>query len=338
MIVDWVQVCCITWCRQTRHPSRSFNIYFIFIAQPSNNNHSKDTAIHKKYVIEVQNHQQAMKYADPMVDLEETVRRGINNPYNDPKFFMNRVNEDFFGQPPQQRAESLYAGASPRQAIDNSLHSEAHIFDLTPQRIIAENAAAKSNLALQNQNNRRLQPLFRLAIPRQENADKSASIPSIPSPMDDSIAALLAKVSRAQNNRDTLLKKALLGSKKDVQETINPLTGLPENLEEKSYGAVTSIESVSDRQPQRRQQPAVTVVDLSRAATRRLHRIGERRGHNLSNRQFSAAEIKQNVKTDMSNLMAGTVGSNFDSIKSFLEADDILRKKLNDEINNKILQ
>ena len=58
-----------------------------------NNNNNKA----KKYVIEVQDHQQAMKYADPLTDLEETVRRGYNDPYNDRNFF-NKINEDYFQQ------------------------------------------------------------------------------------------------------------------------------------------------------------------------------------------------------------------------------------------------
>ena len=129
-----------------------------------------------------------------------------------------------------------------------------------------------------------------------------------------------------------------MGSKKDKQETkINPLTGLPENLEEKAYRAITSIESVSDQRPLQ-QAPAVTVVDLTRAAARRRHRIGEGRGGNLINRQLDATAIKPSTKTEMSSLMAGTLGSNFDSIKSFLEADDIIRNKLNNEFNNKFGQ
>lgn len=53
----------------------------------------------KSYVIEVQDHQQALKYANPIVDLEDTVRRGISDPLADPRFVINRINSDFFGNP-----------------------------------------------------------------------------------------------------------------------------------------------------------------------------------------------------------------------------------------------
>jgi len=101
-------------------------------------------------------------------------------------------------------------------------------------------------------------------------------------------------------------------------EHVNPLTGLPENLEDKAYGAVTSIESVGDDVPK---QPSSVVIDLN--AARRRQSINNNK-QKLSPRHFGA---KPSPKTNNLSLMAGTLGSNFDQIQSFLQADDILRKK-----------
>ena len=65
--------------------------YISVVKHPLQNN--------KKYVIEVQDHQQAIKAANPIVDLEDTVRRGISDPLADPRFVMNKINDDFFGIP-----------------------------------------------------------------------------------------------------------------------------------------------------------------------------------------------------------------------------------------------
>ena len=53
----------------------------------------------KKYVIEVQDHQQAMRAANPIVDLEDSVRRGVSDPFSNPNFIINRINDDLFSSP-----------------------------------------------------------------------------------------------------------------------------------------------------------------------------------------------------------------------------------------------
>ena len=52
----------------------------------------------KRYVIEVQDRQNAVKLANPIVDLEDSVQRGISDPLADPRYVLNYCSifiEDF---------------------------------------------------------------------------------------------------------------------------------------------------------------------------------------------------------------------------------------------------
>eukprot|EP00111_Clytia_hemisphaerica_P016939 TCONS_00050228-protein len=264
-----------------------------------NHFHNKN---HKKYVIEVQDHQQAMKYADPLSDLEETVRRGFNDPYNDRNFFMNNVNEEFF-----QNGGSSNIHKTPERAFNpntlsrQQIQSTSHVFNLTPQRIINENSFKSNNII------QRPRPM----VARQENARKNTGIPRA----QNTILSLLNEY-KLHNLQSRPVKTFIRQPQPNVGH-VNPLTGLPENLEDKAYGAVTSIESVGDDVPK---QPSSVVIDLN--AARRRQSINNKQ--KLSPRHFGA---KPSPKTNNLSLMAGTLGSNFDQIQSFLQADDILRKK-----------
>ena len=255
-----------------------------------------------------------MKYADPMADLEETVRRGINDPLNNPNFIMNSVNEDYFHRN-FAHDTSLYGGALPRQSVESSMHSNAHVFDLTPQRAIADNAV-KSNLVANH-----VSPLMRLRPqrPTQANAGKMGNIPH--APLIDRLRSLL--LAREKSNRMNNLQSFVSNNNK---ENINPLTGLPEDLEAKAYGAITSIESVSD-QPAN-QPPQTVTVNVNTAGVTRNHLKPAMNRHGQATNTLNAKRRRlSEPQTQMSpSVIASTIGSNYDSIKSFLEADDILRK------------
>lgn len=290
-----------------------------------NNNNNKA----KKYVIEVQDHQQAMKYADPLTDLEETVRRGYNDPYNDRNFF-NKINEDYFQQQNTQTqgggllGKALNPGSLTRQEIQRN----AHVYDLTPQRVFSESASIRTNqIPASNSNRGALSSSFppHIAPVVQEQADRNTGIPH--SPDSNNILSLLREFN--MKTHGGLNKNFVRKQPEQRSDRLNPLTGLPENLEEKAYGAVSSIESVGDDLLPK--SPQSVVIDLNHLKTEQQshqrQRLAASRQHISSSREENS--ISQKSKQNMSaSLMAGTLGSNFDSIKSFLQADEILRTKM----------
>ena len=299
-------------------------------------------------MIEVQDHQQAMKYADPMIDLEETVRRGYNNdPYNDRNFFANGINEDILQQQQQQRdaqpqgLESVVGGGkalNPGALTRQEIQRDAHVYNLTPQRIVSETNSVRTSGRIPTAE--RIVSLHAAPVV-QEQAGKNAGIPRSPGgEQQDNILNLLREFSMKtqQQARPGLTRDfTKQAERRGNSERINPLTGLPENIEDKAFGAVSSIESVGDDLPK---PPQSIVVDLnhlksSTAEATQAHQreiITTRGGDATTNQKFGGAavrETKPKAPVDMSGLMAGTLGSNFDSIESFLQADQILRTKLN---------
>ena len=125
------------------------------------------------------------------------------------------------------------------------------------------------------------------------------------------------------------LIKNFVRKQPERSDRLNPLTGLPENLEDKAYGAVSSIESVGeDLLPKAHQS---VVIDLNHL--RKTDQKSDQRQRLAASRQLIASSSSegnsQKARQNMSaSLMAGTIGSNFDSIQSFLQADEILRKKM----------
>ncbi|XP_012563330.1 uncharacterized protein LOC105847989 [Hydra vulgaris] len=86
----------------------------------------------KKYVIEVQDHQLAMRAANPIVDLEDSVRRGGNDPFANPSFVINRINDDLL-------STSLNLGLGNRELLayhDTNYHinSGFHSPQILPSR------------------------------------------------------------------------------------------------------------------------------------------------------------------------------------------------------------
>ena len=279
----------------------------------------------KKYVIEVQDHQQAMKYADPLTDLEETVRRGYNDPYNDRNFFMNKINEDYFQQQNTQTQGLLGKTLNPGSLTRQEIQRDAHVYDLTPQRVISESAGVRTN-RIPASNHGALSSRFPLQIAPvvQEQAGKNTGIPH--SPDSNNILSLL-KEFNLKTHGDLI--KNFVRKQPERSDRLNPLTGLPENLEDKAYGAVSSIESVGeDLLPKAHQS---VVIDLNHL--RKTDQKSDQRQRLAASRQLIASSSSegnsQKARQNMSaSLMAGTIGSNFDSIQSFLQADEILRKKM----------
>lgn len=72
----------------------------------------------KGLVVEVQSHNQAMKSANPISDLEQTISEGMNDPFTDPRFVMNRINDEFFGD---RLKNNINAGTP---MVESSLHNK----------------------------------------------------------------------------------------------------------------------------------------------------------------------------------------------------------------------
>ena len=408
--------------------------------------HTKWQNHKKKYVIEVQDHQQAMRYANPLVDLEDTVRKGINNPLSDPRFIMSSITSEI----PTQNQNNLFNN---REFL--SYHTPANP---SPDGLLQN--VGQSNILSVNTNN--LSNRLSVNMPSQEQATKEQIVarhpPSVPMMSDmynppfhpfhsspliqaneknhlmnllsgisstelsanlgqdiagglsaglpGGVAAFsrgklsplsqgleLGKLQQAkqqqmlqqlrlrelkkqllqrresnnkilqqnlvknqllnrQINRQKLLQTELLkrklkllnARKKTNAENINPLTGLPDDLEQRSYGSVSSITSVSEAaniaNPVTEDNGDTshhTTVDNS--ASSLTSSLPSLHSQHLQNEK----PVKESVTSPLTSQTTSSTAANdnnnspiemeqsFPSLKSFLEADNILREKLNKE-------
>ena len=266
-----------------------------------------------------------MKYADPLIDLEETVRRGYNDPYNDRNFFMNKINEEYFQQrTPTQGIGGTEKALNPGSLTRQEIQRNAHVYDLTPQRIISESSSRTDRIPTSSK--RIVQSRFPLHVAPaiQEQAGKNTGIPRSPDLLDNNILSLLKefgmKTYVQAGEADPI--KNFVKKQPERSDRVNPLTGLPENIEDKAYGAVTSIESVGDDLLPK--PPQSVVVNLKTTADATQEGLAAVR-QAITNKDN---QMKPKSPSNMSNLMAESLGGNFDSIKSFLQADEILRRKM----------
>lgn len=285
-------------------------------------------------MIEIQDHQQAMKLANPIVDLEETVRRGINDPLADPQFVMNRINKDYFHLPlvasSRENKELLsYQGFN----ADSQGVLGVNGRKLTPSAPTQEKAVKEQYVA-------KTPSIFRPIFQQQQQQQRS--FPAFSQQQQRSggkILPLRKQMERYVNGgrRENVLRKLRLLKRienentqavRNSAENINPLTGLPEDLEASSYGAVASITAVSDNHNAR---PATVTVDLTKSPYK--HDSGS---HHESVTTNDAIDRPQSVIAENSSKLfpgAGSSVKNFidnnTDLKAFLEADTILREKLN---------
>jgi len=417
-------------------------------------NHHDQSISKKSYVIEVQDHQQALKYANPIVDLEDTVRRGISDPLADPRFVMNRINSDFFGNPtsnglsdeladyhghPMASMRPHEAGGSVigvnREALGGSHFPgvETGARKDTPSRPTsafnggtamqhnqgqAQQMPALSNLPINNALGGRsaMQDLQRLAqLMQRQTVQQNSNLQSLlkqpvnentPSGLQHSTGGSLSSLSSFQlrsllqqqqnsnklqqqlharqlqqlkqqqqlnNLRQQLALRQLLAAQKQQIATkptakkiqtlnglqayglrsnpvnqqhfarlpeqihlpgslpsasdIDSLTGLPSNLEDRSYGGITSVENVETNPGP--QLPSTITINTGTGGTESSSETSS-----VPDKMDGAAaksKDENHLNTDAATEAASNNGGqqdNFGALKSFLEADDILRDKL----------
>lgn len=278
-------------------------------------------------MIEIQDHQQAMKLANPIVDLEETVRRGINDPLADPRFVMNRINKDYFHLPlvtaSRENKELLSYQGFDSSASPGMVSVSGR--KLTPDAPMQEQAVKEQVVARTPSIFRPIyqQQLQQQSQLRRPNIFKSFLRKQLQQRIGEKRRAFLLNKERERfvngDRRTNAFKKLELLKRLQNEkirsgssvEKINPLTGLPEDLELSSYGAVASITAVSDH----KSHPDSVTVDLRdpkyNGATAAVH---EQANPTMDNSKLLGNE--QNF-----------IDNNTD-LKSFLEADSILREKL----------
>ena len=121
----------------------------------------------------------------------------------------------------------------------------------------------------------------------------------------------------------------------EFHDSINSLTGLPENLEDRSYGAISSV-TMAETPP--RPQSTVTVVDTGGGVPEHVGHTEETQPQTQSQAQ-SAVQSTSSASQDSSHTTPSdsplasnaAIEDNFSALKSFLEADDILRDKLKED-------
>lgn len=263
----------------------------------------------------MQDHQQAMKLANPIVDLEETVRRGINDPLADPQFVMNKINRDYFHLPlttsSHEESRELLSyqqggvGVSGRKLRPSAPEQEQAVKEQfvakSPSifRPIFQSQHSQPSIALSQNKKMLLHPLSQ--IQRAVNAARRANV------------LQKLKLLKTMRNENNILPAV-------ASDNINPLTGLPNDLETSSFGAVSSITAVSDNH---NAHPATVTVDLTK--TQGISH------QNLATAASLVTPKKSQSLIDNLKLLPSEqnlLDNNIDSLKSYLEEDNMLRDKL----------
>lgn len=339
----------------------------------------------KKYVIEVQDHQQAIKGANPLVDLEDTVRRGINDPLADPRFVMNKINDDFFGTPVTDTSlhnNELMAYQGRDRFTSSILGVNTNTPNgLTPSNPIQQHATKEEIVARHPASIPMIQDVgiprflkhgsysrfpghtrnFKVPLNALDSAAITANIAQnvaggLSRGLPGSVAAFasrgkfepfargipigaltsqqhanarrLSRISVTHNklpqHRMPLQRQnnLLFHSAPKKQNNLNPLTGLPEDLEDRTFGAVSSITSVADTSPSLPSSITVTTGDNSEASE--TQNAGQQQQQEVASEQ----ETKENADSTTTDKSTPGIGSNFSSLKAYLEADNELRENL----------
>ena len=291
----------------------------------------------KGFVVEVQSHQQALKSANPITDLEQTISRGMNDPYTDPKFVMNQINEEFFGN----NLKNNFNAGTP--LVENNLHNrELMAFrnlpfspqalgmnslpgSLLPGNPMMQHAVKDNNVAMREPAQAIDQALSRL-FKFRNTAKKHLSVGKAPMPYD---APKLTGDPRVPSNvRIAHLTSDSINPSEEKQEDPSS-RGLPANVElDQSSNFNEKIDA-----------SAPSVADATEKGSDSSGNIGES-SSNVGDTLSSMLTQNGPKSSDILPSNPGSISSkemedNFSSIKAFIDADDDLRqKKVIDPVRN----
>ena len=286
----------------------------------------------KGFVVEVQSHQQALKSANPITDLEQTISRGINDPYTDPKFVMNQINEDFFGN---ALKNNLNAGTP---LVENSLHNkELMAFrnlplspqgsiglnsltnDILPGNLLAQHAAKESNGDIKEPAQAIDEALsslmkFKNTAKKQFNQGRIASAFS---PLD--VSKLTRDPRLPSNLKIAHLTSDAIHPSEEKQED-STSRGLPGNTELDQSAITNGLIDV----------PTKSRVELNDNANDGSVNNGDSPniGDTLSSLLTQSGPKSSDIlPTNPGSISNKEMEDNFSSIKAFIDADEDLRQK-----------
>ena len=285
----------------------------------------------KGLVVEVQSHQQAIKLANPIADLEQTINRGMNDPYTDPHFVMNQINAEFFGN----SMKSINAGTA---TGENEAHSkELMAFRNLPMNSMGINSVPE-NLLPSN--------------PIMQHAVKDNNVP-----LRQPAVSIDEALSKIMKIRNSLTAKKHIGKSKpqslnsqfDLQkmasyptlpsnlkiahvssDVIHPSLSKSEKGNARSFDSAveTGLAGIDENQPtDAATQSVVNSPDKSNYPIN----IGED-SQNIGDTLSSVIEKNGPKSNDILSTNPGSISNkemeeNFSSIRAFLDADSVLRTK-----------
>lgn len=302
----------------------------------------------KGFVVEVQSHQQAMKSANPITDLEQTISRGMTDPYTDPRFVMNQINEDFFGN---GLKNNMNAGTP---IVENSLHNrELMAFQnlpMNPQGTIGMNslggsrfpsnpitqhAIKENNVAPSNPSASINQALSKLmTLQHQLGAKKNMGATKLPSPYNLPKLSLDPRLPSDVNIAP--VSTDVINSSPGKQET-----GYSRSSTGGSMSASTS--DIRDQSEESENIPEAVATPSASEISQEIGASSRSLGDSSANigDQLSALIAQKGPKSnDILPSNPGAISGkemedNYSSIKAFIDADEGLRnKKVVDPVRN----
>ena len=277
----------------------------------------------------MQSHQQALKSANPITDLEQTISRGMTDPYTDPRFVMNQINEDFFGN---ALKNNLNAGTP---LVENSLHNrELMAFrnlpfspqgkiginsltnDILPGNLIGQHAAKDRNVDVKEPAQAIDEALSRL-MKFKNTAKKQLSQGKMISSLD--VSKLTRDPRLPSNLKIAHLTSDVIRPSEEKQED-STSRGLPGNVE-LDQSAITNEQIDA---------PTKSTADLDDKANYgsinngENPNIGDTLSSLISQNGPKASDI---LPTNPGSITNKEMEENFSSIKAFIDADEDLRQK-----------
>ena len=297
----------------------------------------------KGFVVEVQSHQQAMKSANPITDLEQTISRGMTDPYTDPRFVMNQINEEFFGN---GLKNNMNAGTP---IVENSLHNrELMAFqnlpmnpqgtigmnslggNMFPSNPITQHAIKEHNVASSNPSESINQALSKLMqLQHQLGAKKNMEPVKLPSPYN------LPKLSLDPR----------LPSNVNIAHVSTDVIHSSPGKQETGYSRSSTGGSISARdKPEESENipdavTAPSTTEISQDIGDNSQNLGDSSA-NIGDQLSSLIAQKGPKSNDILPSNPGAISGkemedNFSSIKAFIDADEGLRnKKVLDPVRN----
>lgn len=296
----------------------------------------------KGFVVEVQSHQQAIKSANPITDLEQTISRGINDPYTDPKFVMNQINEEFFGN---ALKNNMNAGTP---LVENNLHNRELMafrnMPFSPQGTLGMNSLADSLLpgspvtqhAIKDNNvafrgpvhrmNQALSHFMRFRNTAKKHLNQGALAPGISSFGEPK---LTPDPRLPSDVRIAHLTSDAINPSEEKQEAPSN-RGMNGNIAmEQSTGE--GGEQI-DAPPQSAPEPTEKTSEAPMNMGPSSPTVGDALSSLLSQSGPKSSDI---LPSNPGGISSKEMEDNFSSIKAFIEADDDLRqKKVIDPVRN----